>query len=412
MLTEMQIKAIKTESKSRKYFDTDGLFLLATKAGGRLWRFRYWRDGKEKALSLGAWPAVSIKQARLERNNARMLLAKGIDPAEQRRSLKYKDERMAENTFKAIALEWFNSIRHTWVPSHAKQTISIFERDIYPWIGDRQINEISPPELLKVIRRIEKRGVSQVPRIALQKCGKIFRYAIATGRAERDPAADLKDALLPAKKVTHFPTFTDPEKVGRLLLDIDSYTGIYTVKAALQIAPMVFVRPGELRCAKWRDIDFDNAEWKYHIRKTDVDHMVPLSRQFLEILRDLHEYTGHCEYVFSGAYDNRKTFNNCALSYGLYRLGYDTQTEITPHGFRAMARTLLHERLEYEPAIIEHQLAHSVPDLLGKAYNRTKFIDQRRQMMQAWADYLDRLKEEARVARLDRKRDINRASAV
>jgi len=249
---------------------------------------------------------------------------------------------------------------------------------------------VTPPELLKVLRRVEGRGALDTAHRAHQNCGQIFRYAVATGCAERDPSADLRGALPPAKH-THFAAITEPAQVAELLRALDGFRGTLVVKAALRLAPLLFVRPGELRSARWQDIDLAKAEWRYVVSKTRTEHVVPLAQQSLEILRELHPLTGNRTHVFPGR-DPNKPMSEAAVNAALRRMGYDTRTEITGHGFRAMARTILHQELGFAPELIEHQLAHAVPDSLGTAYNRTKFIKQRKAMMQQWADYLDKLK--------------------
>ena len=283
-----------------------------------------------------------------------------------------------------------------WAPTHLSKIVLRLENDVFPWIGSKPISEITAPMLLAMARRVESRGAKDTAHRVLQNCGQVFRYAIATGRAERNPTPDLRGALSQAQ-LKHFPTLTDPVKVGELLRAIDGFRGTLAVQCALKLAPLVFVRPGELRQAQWADIDLERALWTYHATKTKTEHTVPLSRQALEILKDIQPLTGHGRYVFPGARDRSKPMSPAAIGAALQRMGYDTKTEITGHGFRAMARTILHERLKFDPAIIEHQLAHKVPDALGSAYNRTKFIDDRVKMMQSWADYLDELKAVAQV---------------
>ena len=255
--------------------------------------------------------------------------------------------------------------------------------------------------MLEVLRRIESSGMCETAKRAKENISQVMRYAIATGRARRDPCPDLKDALQKTRR-GHFASITDPIKAGELLRAMDAFTGTYTVRAALLLAPLVFVRPGELRAAKWAEINLDKGEWCYFVSKTKTDHLVPLSRQAAEILRDLQPLTGQHEHVFPGR-DPKKPISNMTLNAAIKRMGYDTKEEITGHGFRAMARTLLAEKLNYPPEVIEHQLANKVPDALGTAYNRTKYLDQRRAMMQEWADYLDRLKAGADVVQLHGK---------
>jgi len=394
-LTDTAIKNTKPGDKPIKLFDGGGLFLLVTPAGQRYWRLKYRVLGKEKLLAIGVYPDVGLKDARSKRDAARKLLANGVDPGEARKAQKIAKVERAANSFEAVAREWFARQAPGWAPSHASKIIQRLEKDIFPWLGGRPVAEIAAPELLAVLRRIEGRGALDTAHRAHQNCGQIFRYAVATGRAERDPSGDLRGALQPSKH-ENFASITDPVRVGELLRAIDAFRGTFVVKCALLLAPLLFVRPGELRSAEWAGFDLDRAEWRYFVTKTKTDHVVPLASQAVAILRELHALTGGGRYVFPGR-DPKKPMSEAAVNAALRRMGYDTKTEITGHGFRAMARTILHEQLQIKPEVIEHQLAHRVPDSLGTAYNRTKFIDDRTKMMQAWADYLDQLKAGARI---------------
>jgi integrase len=297
-----------------------------------------------------------------------------------------------------IAREWFARNSTSWAPSHAEKIIKRLENDVFPWLGSRAIADIGAQELLTVLRRIEDRGALDTAHRAHQNCGQVFRYAVATGRAERDPSGDLRGALAPARH-TNFASLTDPQDVGQLLRAIDGFRGTFVVSCALKLAPMLFVRPGELRRAEWSGINLDKGEWRYFVTKTKTEHLVPLAAQAVAILRDLHALTGHGLHVFPGR-DPQKPMSEAAINAALRRMGYDTKTEITGHGFRAMARTILAEELHQKPEVIEHQLAHKVSDSLGTAYNRTKFFKERKAMMQLWADYLERLKTGAEVIQL------------
>lgn len=371
--------------------DEKGLYLLVTPTNGKWWRWDYRFLGKRKTLSMGVYPDISLKVARERRDEARRLLAEGVDPGANRKIQKAaKVERMA-NSFESVAREWFAKFCPTWAPSHADKVIRRLENDVFPWIGGRPISEITAPELLTVLRRVEGRGALDTAHRAQQNCGQVLRYAIATGRAERNIAADLKGALPPATHV-NFASLTEPRDVGQFLRAVDAFNGTFVVKCALLLAPLVFRRPGELRKAKWAEINLDSAEWSYFVTKTRIDHLVPLAAQAVAILRELHALTGHREHVFPNFRDPRKPMSDGAINAALRRMGYDTKTELTGHGFRAMARTILHERLGIGPEAIEHQLAHTVKDANGTAYNRTKFLKERRAMMQCWADYLDELK--------------------
>ncbi len=394
-LTDILIRNAKPCDKPQKLFDGGGLFLYVTPSGGKLWRLKYRFGGKEKLLALGAYPAVSLRGARERRDDARRQLAKNEDPSANRKADKAAKLAQATNSFEAIAREWFAKFAPTWAESHASKVIQRLEKDVFPWLGARPIAEITAPELLAVLRRIEDRGALDTALRAKQNCGQVFRYAVASGRAERDPSGDLRGALAPVKH-ENFPSITDPRQVAELLRAIEGFRGTFIVKCALQLAPMLFVRPGELRTAEWAAFDLDKAEWRYLVTKTKTEHLVPLASQAVALLRELYALTGQRRNVFPGR-DPHKPMSGAAVNAALRRMGYDTKTEITGHGFRAMARTILHEELHFKPEVIEHQLAHKVPDALGTAYNRTKFLKERRDMMQQWADYLDRLKAGAQI---------------
>lgn len=392
-LSVTAIRNAKPKEKPFKLYDEAGLFLLISPQGGKWWRFKYRFDGKEKLLSLGTFPDVSLSDAREKRDAARKLLAKDppIDPSLKRQDDKSQNKLNAANTFEAVAREWWQSHMKGKAQSHKDKVIRRFELYLFPWIGNRPIADITAPQFLDAIKRVEKLGILETAHRTLQTAGQVFRYAVQTGRALRDITADIKGAI-PPTTTKHMAAFTEPEDVTGLLRAIDSFTGTITVQCALKLAPLVFVRPSELRTAKWADIDLDNGEWKFTVSKTKTDHIVPLSTQAIEILREIYPISGHGEYVFQNGHSPRRPMSEAAINAALKRMGFDTKTQITGHGFRAMARTILHERLNIDPHIIEHQLAHKVPDTLGSAYNRTKFLAQRKKVMQDWADYLDGLK--------------------
>lgn len=401
-LSDVFVKKLKPSSKPLRIFDGGGLYLEVAQSGGKLWRFKYRYMGKEKRLSLGVYPDVSIAQARDGRDAARKLLAQDIDPGEHRKVQQAGKAERASNSFEVVGREWVAKYAPHWALSHADKVIKRLENDVFPWIGAKPISEITAPDVLKLLHRIEGRGAHDTAHRALQNCGQVFRYGVVTGRLPSDPCRDLKGALRPLKH-EHFASITEPAAVGELLRAIDGFKGTFVVQCALRLAPMFFVRPGELRKAKWDEVDLDKAEWRYLVTKTKTEHLVPLSSQAVDILRELKELTGTRENVFPGR-DPKKPMSEAAVNAALRRMGYDTKTEITGHGFRAMARTILHEELHFAPELIEHQLAHRVPDNLGAAYNRTKFIKQRREMMQKWADYLYKLKVGAQVISLRRKK--------
>lgn len=398
MLTDIKVRQAKPGPKTQKLSDSQGLFLQISPSGGKWWRLAYRYMGKQKLLSLGTYPTVSLAEARQRRDEAKKLLANGVDPADNRKATKQARQERAANSFEAIAREWHTKFSATWSASHGDRIIRRLENDIFPWLGDKPIADITPPTLLAVLRRIEERGAVETAHRAMQNCGQIFRYSVATGRAERDPSQDLKGALPPVTK-NHFPSITEPIHIGALLRNIDGYTGGLVARCALRLAPLVFVRPGELRHAEWAHIDLDTAEWRYTVSKTNTEHMVPLSLQAVSILQELQPLTGHKRYVFPANRGEGRPMSENTVNAALRSLGYDNET-LTGHGFRAMARTLLDEVLGFRPDIIEHQLAHAVRDPLGRAYNRTTHLPERRKMMQDWADYLDKLKAGAEVIRL------------
>jgi integrase len=411
-LTTIAVRNAVPRPKPYRLFDGGGLYLEVAPAGGKWWRFKYRFAGKEKRLSLGTFPEVPlagrkdtatgqwIEGARDKRDRARKLLVEGIDPADHRKAYKAARADRAANSFEVIAREWFEKFSAGWVPGHADKIIRRLERDVFPWIGQRPIAEITAPELLAALRRIEERGAVETAHRALQNCGQVLRYAIATGRADRDLSADLKGALAPVKQ-SHLAAITDPKAVGELLRAIDAYRGSFVTKCALRLAPLVFVRPGELRNAEWSEIDLERAEWNIPAARMKMrePHLVPLSRQAVAILRELYALTGDGRYLFPGARSRKRPMSDNAILAALRRMGYGTD-EMTGHGFRAMARTILDEVLKVRPDYIEHQLAHAVRDPNGRAYNRTAHLAERREMMERWADYLDRLQAGADVIAL------------
>ncbi len=390
-LTERKISEFKRVGKQN---DEGGLYLLHKANGSKLWRLRYWFDKKEKLQTLGPYPDISKERARQLRDESKRLLASGVDPMAKRKAEKEAETESAANSFEAVTREWFAKFGPTLSGSHAVRIMQRFERDIFPWLGGKPIAELAtqPREILRVLRRIEERGAIETAHRARSNCSQVFRYAIQTGRADRDPCADLRGAIPPANK-EHLAAVTEPEKVGDLLRAMDGYNGGLIVRCALRLAPLVFVRPGELRHAEWKDIDLEAAEWKYLVTKTKTPHVVPLSRQAVDILRELQPLTGAGRYVFPSPLTADRPMSDNAILTALRRMGIP-KDEMCGHGFRAMARTLLDEVLHFPPDIIEHQLAHAVRDPLGRAYNRTTKIDERRKMMQEWADYLDGLKNQ------------------
>lgn len=398
-LTDLQVKSAKPREKDYKLSDGGGLYLLVTVTGGKLWRCDYRHNGKRKTAAFGAYPAVTLSDARQRREEVKKHLVNGVDPGEVKRAQKAATVAEAESGFEFVALEWHGKFSGTWSPSHAETTLRRLKADVFPVMGDRPAGEIKAPEVLAMLRRIEARGALEVAHRVRTVCSQVFRYAVATGRAERDPTADLKGALPPYKKSRHMAAITDPKEAAPLLRAIDGYKGSFVVKSAMQLAPLVFVRPGELRQAEWSEINLESAEWNIPAErmKMKVAHLVPLSSQAVAILREIHALTGRGRYVFPCHRSYARPMSNNAVNAALRRMGFNTQEEITGHGFRAMARTILDEVLHVRPDFIEHQLAHAVRDPLGRAYNRTAHLEERRKMMQLWADYLDGIKAGARV---------------
>jgi integrase len=401
-LTDAAIRKSKPAPKARKLSDGGGLFLLIAPTGGKLWRLKYRFGGKEKLLALGAYPHVTLARAREQRDEAKRQLAAGIDPGQLKKAVKSQQVERAANSFEAGAREWVARHLAERADSHRSRVVSRLERCVFPYLGARPVAEITAPEVLAVARRIESRGAIETAHRALQNVGQVLRYAVATGRAVNDPTAALRGALTPAKPQHMAAPADDPARVGEILRAVEAFKGGPVVHAALRLLPLLFCRPGELRTMCWADVDIDAAAWRFTTSKTRTEHLAPLSRQALAILRDLHPLTGHGRYVFPSARGAGRPMSDAAINAAYRRLGIDTRTELTGHGWRAVARTLLHERLGFAAEVIEHQLAHAVPDALGRAYNRTKFIDERRRMMQAWADHLDRLKSGADVVTLRR----------
>ncbi|MCC5451693.1 integrase arm-type DNA-binding domain-containing protein [Rheinheimera sp. UJ51] len=394
-LTALQVEKAKQQEKDYKLSDGSGLYLLVKKNGSKYWRLKYRFTNKERLLSIGVYPDISLKDARLARDEARRQLAQGIDPSAEKQARKLAGNIAAANSFEAIGREWLDIKISDKSKSYQVRTKAALVNDLFPYIGKKPITEISALDLLGALRRIENRGAIETAHRAKQTAGQVFRYAIATGRADRDISADLKGALkTPVSK--HFPSITDPTEVGRLLIAIDGYTGTKTVKAALLLSPLLFCRPGEIRHLEWSEIDFENARIEIPAEKMKMReaHIIPLSKQAQAILEEIHYVTGQFKFVFPSQRGPSRPLSDNGVRTALRTLGYDNET-MTPHGFRAMARTLLDEVLGYRIEWIEQQLAHAVKDANGRAYNRTKHLPQRTEMMQRWADYLDTLRTSA-----------------
>lgn len=426
--SEATIRAVKPGDPRRRLSDGDGLFLLlSVKGGSQAWRLDYRFQGKRNTLSLGTYPDTSLALARRKADAARKLLAEGFDPSQQRKAerevvtqQRVVAERQAQGlpaagTFEAVAREWFAVRRDGWSKSYGDKVIARLESDVFPWIGRVPAADISGPQLLEVMRRIEARGVIETAHRALQDSGQVFRYAVATGHAKFNPARELKDALRqPNPK--HFPAIVEPKRLGELLRAMDNYAATPVVRAALKLAPMLLLRPGELRFAEWPEIDLDEALWsvpavrmKRELRQkmSGTPHLVPLPKQAVAVFRELQPLTGHAKMVFRGERHHDRAMSENTVNAALRAMGFSAD-EVTGHGFRATARTMLHERLGYSPEVIEAQLAHTVRDSLGRAYNRTEFVEQRREMLQTWADYLDQLRSGKEMLPRSRRRQAAR----
>lgn len=388
-LTNTAVRNAKPDSKPYKMSDEKGLYLQVTSTG-KYWRMNYRFSGKQKTLAFGVYPDVSLAAARERRDEARKLLANDTDPSLVKAIKKQAKFEASENTFEAVAQEWYAKKFPTWAPATATKVRRYLVKDLYPWLGKRPIGEIGAPDLLMTIRRVESRGALELAHRIREYAGQVFRYAVATGRAERDPSGDLRGALPPVK-AKHHASITEPKQIGELLRAISGYSGSFITKCALQLAPLTFVRPGELRHAEWSEIDLEAAEWRIPGAKMKMKdrHIVPLSRQALEVLESIHPLTSSSRYVFPGLRTMDRPMSENTINAALRRLGFE-KNEMTGHGFRSMASTLLHEQ-GWPHEAIERQLAHAERNAVSAAYNYAEHLAKRREMMQHWADYLDSL---------------------
>lgn len=389
-LSDLKCKTSAPGPKTRRLFDGAGLYLEIAPAGGKWWRLKYRHGGKEKRISLGVYPEVGLKAARLKRDDYRKQVADGADPSAVKKARRVAAVLATGDSLEEVGREWVNKQQGRWSKSHHRITLHRLETYVFPWLGRQAVGAVSSPELLSTLRRIEERGAFETAHRILQICSSVFRYGIATGRADRNPAADLRGALTPVK-VEHLAAITDPEAVAPLLRAIHGYQGSMVTRCALRLSPLVFLRPGELRGAEWSEFDLKKAEWNIPEERMKMGkaHLVPLATQAVALLEELHPLTSRSRFVFPGRSGRVPMSNNTVLA-ALEVLGYGDA--MTGHGFRAMARTILDEVLGVRPDIIEHQLAHKVKDPLGRAYNRTTHLPERRVMMQQWADYLDELR--------------------
>lgn len=402
LLSAAQCKSATSEGRSvRKLSDGGGLYLWVHADGSKYWRFRYWLANKEKSLSLGVFPAVSLKEARAKCDDQRKLLARNLDPSSERKAGKLKTHIAAENSFETVASEWYAKQKHTWVPHHAADVLRRLESNIYPSIGRRVIAEIEAPELLVALRKIEERGAYDLAHRVLQVCGQVFRYGIATGRCKHDLSADLRGALAPHKKQHQAAVRT--EALPELLRAIAGYDAIgdKQTRLALQLLAHTFVRTNELIGAHWAEFDLDKALWVIPAArmKMKTEHVVPLSPQTLSILAELKDIACGSKLVFPGRNPQKPISNNTML-FALYRLGY--KGRMTGHGFRSVASTILNET-GFNPDVIERQLAHCERNEIRGAYNRAEYIGERIRIMQHWSDYLEKLRTGAQVVELHGK---------
>lgn len=399
-LTDAAVKNAPAKDKQYTLYDEKGLFLIVMPNGSKLWRWKYRFEGKEKRLSLGVYPAVSLKAARDDRDARKVTLKAGTDPGASKKAVKAEEKAQAE-TFELVAREWHKKFLPGWTSGHAARILVSLEKDAFPWIGVIPIRELSAPQVLAVARRVESRGALETAHRLVGNIGQVCRYAVACGMAEADPTASLRGAL-PAPIANHFSTITQPHEVGALLRAIDGYSGSFIVKCALRILPYVFTRPGELRGMEWSELELDGPipTWTIPAARMKMrhKHLVPLVPQVIAILEELRPLTGSGRLVFPGERTRERPISDGTLGAALRRLGYSNE-QLTPHGFRAMASTMLNET-GWDPDVIEAQLAHAPKNAVRAAYNRAQYVPQRREMMTAWAGFLDRLREGGKVTPL------------
>ena len=393
-LNNLQIKNSQARDKPYKLFDGGGLYIEVRPTGAKYWRLKYRLNGKERKLSIGTHPTVTLKEARQAREAAKRLIRDGIDPSRAKQENRTQRIELSNHSFEVVALDWFERKMLDKSDGHKARSMRLMKNDLFPTLGSLLISDITPPLLLEALRRIEARGVLDTAHRAKQVAGQVFMYAIAAGLAERNPAADLKGALQTPTR-SHLSSITEPKEFGRLLIAIDGFMGTPTVIHALKLAPLLFVRPVELRHMEWAELDLEQARWVIPAEKMKMkaEHVVPLSTQAIQTIKEQQSYSVGSKYVFPSARGKSRAMSENAVRVALRTLGF-TNEQMTGHGFRASARTMLDEVLHYRVEVIEMQLAHAVKDALGRAYNRTQYMDQRTEMMQAWADYLDTLRIE------------------
>ncbi|KKW66936.1 integrase [Lampropedia cohaerens] len=406
MLTEIECKNLRCppDKKRVRLSDSGGLYLEAGPSGSLRWFWKYYFGGKEKRLALGRYPTISLKQARLARDEARLLHAKGIDPAMKRQEEKLFNRHQSSNTFEAVARELHEIKRDGWSEKYATRWLERLEKDVFPWIGAMPVDKITAPILLQVLRRIERRGAIETAHTLRQTTGQVFRYAIATGRCERNPSPDLHGALKPVT-TKNMAAVLEPARAGELLRAMDGYTGQPVTRVAMLLSALTFQRPGNVRMMEWEEVDLQDAMWtipSVKMKRTKQEklngrpHLVPLAKQAVKLLQEIYPLTGGGKYVFPALTTKARPMSENTVRLALRRMSFSNE-EMTAHGFRAMARTMLVEQLDANPDVIEAQLAHNKSGPLGAAYDRAQFLTQRRKLMQQWADYLDELRQGAQV---------------
>lgn len=397
MLTDTEIRKAKSTGTIKKISDGGGLYLHITPQGGKLWRLAYRFAGKQKTLAFGEYPSITLANARTKREDAKKLLANGVDPSAAKKATKAANQDAAANSFEVIAREWHQRHMDNKSEDHANKTMINFNKDVFPWLGKMPITNIEAPDILAVVKRIEQRGANEIAKKAKRSIGQVFRYAIATGRAVRNPVPDLQGAFIPTT-VKHHAAITDPAQICALLRACEGYTGHFVTSCALRLSFLVMLRPGEVRQAEWADIDIARAEWRIPAEKMKMreEHIIPLSRQAIAILEEIKPLTGTGRFVFPSVRSNARPMSENTITGALRRLGY-TGEEMTAHGFRGMASTRLNEAHLFHPDAIERQLAHGEQNSVRAAYNRAQYLPERVKMLQWWADYLDSLKAGAVV---------------
>ena len=388
-LSAVAVRNAQTSGQTTRLYDGGGMYLEVAPSGSKIWRLKYRRLGKEKRYTIGPYPTISLAEARKRRDEAKRMLADGLDPSGEKRLNALRERTAGDNTFEMVAREWLERVYSSQVSdSHFIRNRRRLELYTFPYIGKQPVSQISPPEILDCLRKIEARGHVETANRVKVLCGQVFRYAVAIGRAERDITADLRGALR-THRAKHHAAIIEPAELAKLLDAIESYCGQPTTRAALLMNLHVFVRPGELRKARWQDIDLESGVWSFVASKTATPHIVPLSKQVQAMLKELHQLNGRSEFAFPSTRSRTRPMSDATLTAALKTLGYAER--MSAHGARATARTLLNEKLGYRRELLELQLAHAVKDSNGRAYDRTTFIDERREMMQRWSDYLDSL---------------------